>query len=314
MIKSINQLVTERCNSRCQMCNIWNLGSKRTYEMTPRGANTLYGHPEFSEVEDLCISGGEPTLREDLMDLTDNIFKNLNNVKMLFLSTNGSNPQTAKDFISRYSSAVKDIYLCISLEGDKETHRKIRGVDTYDLVLDTIKQVKKAEIKNAHIVLSTTIVPENCNEPNLLYLTKLAQDLGCTHSYRPAATNSTFYRNTNQPNFLLNSDQLNFLKKYISKNNVQDQFLDILFRHIAGENTIMGNKKEGISCLAGDISVFIKPNGTIYPCINSSEIIGNIDKGIFNSKYLPGRNEPCPCCTECQVYPMLNFSKYSTRQ
>ena len=99
----------------------------------------------------------------------------------------------------------------------------------------------------------------------------------------------------------------------MKKEHISDPFLDILFQHIKGEETIIGSRKKGIKCLAGDISIFIKPNGDIFPCINSSRLIGNKDEGLFDYKYKLGNKELCPCCTECQIYPMLNFSKYTTK-
>jgi molybdenum cofactor biosynthesis enzyme MoaA len=72
MIKSVNQIVTERCNSRCKMCFVWKL-RKKSLEMTAQEFKDLYSREEFKEVEDLCISGGEPTLRLDLLEITEQI-------------------------------------------------------------------------------------------------------------------------------------------------------------------------------------------------------------------------------------------------
>lgn len=312
MIKSVNQLVTEKCNSRCQMCSIWNIKNK-CYEMTPYEFDKLYSKKEFGKVEDLCISGGEATLRKDIFKIIDNMIKHLPKLKMLFLSTNGSNPEISRDFIKRYASKVKDIYICISLEGDRKTNKKIRGVDIYDKVLKTCDLIKKLNLKNSHIVLSTTIVHENCNRISLNHIRRIAKKFGYTFSFRLASQNNTFYHNQRYSNFMIDSNQLNFLKKYMIKEKISDPFLDILFKSIYGKETIMGSRKNGIKCLAGDISVFIKPNGDIFPCINSSRLIGDKESGIFLFDYELGDRELCPCCTECQIYPMLNFSEYSTK-
>ncbi len=312
MIKSVTQLVTERCNSRCKMCAIWSIKNK-SQEMTASEFNQLYSKKEFSEIEDMSISGGEATLRIDLLEVTDSIIKHLPKLRMLFLSTNGSHPKVAKDFVKRYAPKIDDVYVCISLEGDKDTHKTIRGVDSYSKVLETVDLIKELKLKNCHIIFSMTIVPENCNSESLNHVKNLAKHLGSTFSFRPASQNDTFYHNKLSSNFVITNDQLKFLRKYMIENKISDPFLDILFKHISGKETIMGSRKNGIKCLAGDISVFIKPNGNIYPCINSHRLIGNKERGIFEFNYTLGDKELCPCCTECQIYPMINFAKYATK-
>jgi MoaA/NifB/PqqE/SkfB family radical SAM enzyme len=232
---------------------------------------------------------------------------------MLFLSTNGSNPLIAKEFIKRYAPLINDVYACISLEGDRETHKKIRGVDTFNSVIETVKKINELNLKNSHIIFSSTIIPENCNKKALDKVQSLAKELNCTSSFRLASKNDNFYHNTESNDFLVNKKQIEFLKRYMRKNKISDPFLDILFNFMNGDETITGSRKNGIKCLAGDISVFIKPNGNIYPCINSSRLIGDKKRGLIVKKYMLGDKELCPCCTECQIYPMLNFSNYADK-
>ena len=109
---------------------------------------------------------------------------------------------------------------------------------------------------------------------------------------------------------MIGSEGFDFIKNYMQERNISDPFLDILFNYIQGRDILMGSPEKGIKCLAGDISIFIKPDGKMYPCINSTRLIGDKEKGLFKEKYDLGDKELCPCCTECQVYPMLNFSQY----
>jgi len=312
MIKSVNQLVTKRCNSRCRMCGIWR--TPPAEEMTPEDFNHLYAHEKFRGVEDLCISGGEPTLRSDLFAVTEGIISHLPLLRMLFLSTNASKPSVVRGFMERYSQLVEDIYVCPSLEGRREVHRKIRGVDTYERVMETIKQVNGLGLKNSHVVIFTTLNPENCNQEDLDHVRSVAERFGCTYSFRPSTKSDTFYQNRDCNDISLSPKQVDFLRKYMADNEISDPFLDILFNFIKGNSTIMGNRKKGIECLAGDISVFVKPDGTIFPCINSKRIIGDKRRGVYVTHYNVGNKEACPCCTECQVYPMINFHEYSSRR
>ncbi len=315
MIKSINQLVTYECNSKCQMCLIWTKGKDQD-KMTPEEFNRLYSRPEFKSVADLCISGGEPTMREDLPEVMGAIMRNLDNLEYLFLSTNCSNPEKVIDFLRKNSDNAKNVYACVSLEGDRDTHKKIRGVDTYDLVVETLRNVQKMAIPNVKAIISSTIQPLNANRDSLEHISRIAQETGSTYSFRPVMINETFYANgkINLRRTILSKEQEDWFRKFMEDNKRDDPFIRELIKHMSGEETVMGNRINGIKCLAGDISVFIKSDGTIYPCINSTRVIGNKDRGIYDSNYKLGDREPCPCCTECQIYPMLNYQRFSSRR
>ena len=55
--------ITYRCNARCVMCNIWRLPKKK--ELSLQQMEQLLSDKLFSNIEAVNITGGEPTLRED---------------------------------------------------------------------------------------------------------------------------------------------------------------------------------------------------------------------------------------------------------
>jgi len=306
MIKSINQLVTYECNSRCNMCCIWTFGKDRN-QMSPEDFERLYQRKVFRMVEDLCISGGEPTLREDLPEIMSRILPSLPMLRTLFLSTNCSFPDRVFDFVKRNASYVPKVYAVVSLEGDRETHRKIRGVDSYDRVVEVLNSIQQMSDSRIKSIISMTLQPENCNYASLEYVRNVAEMTGSGFTFRPATKNEIFYANQRLRSIDLTTEQTNFLKDYIAKYKSNDPFMWQLNKFLADEETIMGSRKTEIKCMAGKISVFIKSDGTIYPCINSTRVIGDKDNGLYGLSFNLGDQEPCPCCTECQVYPMINY-------
>lgn len=282
--------------------------------MTPKDFGKLYSRREFARVADLCISGGEPTMRSDLQEVTDMILSSIRTrLKTLFLSTNCSFPERVLDFMRANSGRVDDIYTCASLEGDRKTHKAIRGVDTHDLVIETLKAVRNLKLPNAHTVISSTMQSRNSNAESLDHIRQVAVDTGSTFSFRPVMISSTFYRNAQTKASNLTPEQIRFILDYIKREKMDDPFLVTLKDFVEGKTTIMGDRNSGIRCLAGDISVFIKSDGLVYPCINSTRVIGDKERGLYVTEYELGDMEACPCCTECQVYPMLNFSAYGSR-
>lgn len=299
MIKSINQLVTRRCNSRCIHCNIWKGPSK--LELSAKEFSEMYSFPEFRDTNDICISGGEPTLREDLNEVVSAIVGKLKGLDMLFLSSNCTKPKRLAQFIEQFGSKIPHLYLVASLEGDRETHKRIRGIDNYDLVKNTLIEFGKC--KEVSCIISTTLSRENCNPGNIQHLVKVGEETGAYFSFRIADSSEIFYGNT-EYNSRLSNTQMELILDMV-KNRRNDPFMKQLLLHLSGKRTIMGGREKP-ECQAGEIGVFIDSDGTIHPCIYSSQIIGNRFNGIFPGKKVISTSA-CPCCTECQVYPKLNY-------
>src|SRR5688572_31049054 len=65
--KTLNVQAIDVCNSRCVMCNIWKDGVNETMSLDE--LRVYLKTPFFSEVTHVGITGGEPTLRKDLVEL-----------------------------------------------------------------------------------------------------------------------------------------------------------------------------------------------------------------------------------------------------
>src|SRR6056297_2512459 len=194
MIKNTTVLATKRCNSRCTMCNIWKEDTKEQ-EMSVQQFRELFSREEFRELEDLNISGGEPTLREDIIEVIRAISENMPKLNMFFLSTNGTNPQKTRDIFQDLSGKIKDLHLCVSIDGDRETNKMVRGIDSYETALKTIEICKKTT-PEIHTIISSTLTSKNCDEETLNHIKKIAEKTGSTFSFRMAWKNGTYYKNT----------------------------------------------------------------------------------------------------------------------
>ena len=81
-VKDVVIAVTDKCNSRCLLCNIWMNPSRDELELK-------YFQRLPSNLRNIGISGGEPTLRDDLVDLIAVIRNRCKKAKLTF-STNSS--------------------------------------------------------------------------------------------------------------------------------------------------------------------------------------------------------------------------------
>jgi molybdenum cofactor biosynthesis enzyme MoaA len=107
--------VTSRCNSLCRTCFYWedlNSRDDLTIEEIRRLSATM---PAFHEV---WLSGGEPTLREELADIVE-LFYRVNGVRSLNYPANGLLPQKLRETLERaYFSSGESLHA-----GTDSSHR-----------------------------------------------------------------------------------------------------------------------------------------------------------------------------------------------
>ncbi len=118
--------VTSRCNSFCQTCfyhEELNRPGDMTFEQIEKVSRTL------PPITDLWLSGGEPTLRHDASEIIDLFVRN-NGVERVIIPTNGLVKTRVFQIVDQALGSHESLhlYLNIALDGQGETHNRIRGV------------------------------------------------------------------------------------------------------------------------------------------------------------------------------------------
>lgn len=291
-VKSINVVLNDYCNNKCESCFIWK--NKNHHDLSPNDLELLL--ERFPETEDISLTGGEPFLKPDLLEIIKAVVNKGKHLKMMFINTNGTLPERVKEVMSGFS--FPNTYLSVSLEGPEEVHNKLRGVRSYISVLKTLEHSGLYRK-----VISTTLQRDNSTIPNMVFLMDCAKKFDADLTFR-FASSGPYYKNESSPPTIATPDQVNQVMKFM-KNYRTDNFFEMYDLFLkTGSAPIM--KNDGvIRCKAGELFITVNAEGQIYPCIFSSRSIGNIRDGIraFNDR---GKYEPCPCFTECTIYPMLN--------
>ena len=119
------------CDARCKMCNNWKRGNRKA-DMTLDQLDGVMAHPFWGAIENLNISGGEPTTRNDLPEMVEMFQRRLPRMRKIGINTTGLTPQRAIpqfDRIVRFC-AERDVLVSIrvSLDGIGETHNQVRQV------------------------------------------------------------------------------------------------------------------------------------------------------------------------------------------
>lgn len=300
MVNNVSFSVTNKCNCQCKICNIWQTPSFDN-ELSVAEIDTLFSNPGFVNVDTISFTGGEPFLRNDFMDIIRTCKARLPNLNRIFLNTNATCPEKVMDICKECATIFNETILSISLDGRPEIHNLLRGVPVYNRAIQLIQNTKS--IPNLKLSLSMTLSGHNCNIADLEHVHQIANTNGCMFSFRFADKSTTYYKNSDVQ-FGITSDAKQQVSRYIQQNCSGNSFLLVLKHFIDTGRVPLLQEGDSNKCLAGKHFVFIHPNGDIAPCLYSTQKI-SLEQLNAAQKIQLGKQEPCPCCTDCAIYPIL---------
>src|SRR6266536_566615 len=158
--------VTSRCNAFCKTCFY--------HEELNQPGDMSFGQIEkvsrtMPPITDLWLSGGEPTLRRDVPEVIDMFVAN-NRVELVIIPTNGLIKSRVFEIVDRAlgKNPTLHLYRNVALEGDGETHDRIRGVPgNWQKALDCIESLyplKEKYTDRFRLNVNTVICSENYTE------------------------------------------------------------------------------------------------------------------------------------------------------
>lgn len=257
--------VTSRCNLSCKHCYAA-AGSKEIKDL-PQGL-ILKTIEQIDKPGDIGISGGEPLLRKDCMELLSKI---VNNGYQCTLLTNGI---LATKRISR-ELAKNSLTAQVSLEGSTAPiHDSIRGEGTYKKVVRGIDNLIEAGCR-----VRVSFTPTRLNHFDFESLVDFCKAHG-VHSIHVCTFTPQGRGQLNRERLQLTSPELYSFQKIVDE--------------IAGNFDIMGNLPETLDlervgytwdCCPLGGSIHVGYDGNVYPCeiaANPYFVIGNIYKSSLN--------------------------------
>jgi Fe-coproporphyrin III synthase len=306
--------LTYRCNLRCKICRIWEYPSSD--ELAIESIEKLFKN--LNHLSWIDLTGGEITIREDLVEIIKVIIKNSKRILIFHISTNGQLPESvfllAKEILKFNLIPV----INISIDGPSIINDQLRGVQgAYLNSLETFKKLKK--LTKGYYYLSCTISNYNINHIDDL-LISLKKDI-------PNFTSSDIHFNIFHNSFHYYNNQgidgfskisFDTVKKYFDlsmRGNPIKIFLEK--EYIKGLAEYCEGNKFPVRCQALNSSCFINPWGTVYPCGIYNKPVGELKKYDFNLKGLwNSRNafkirkeiteEKCSgCWSPCEAYPAI---------
>ncbi|OGO19703.1 MAG: hypothetical protein A2144_05830 [Chloroflexi bacterium RBG_16_50_9] len=313
---AISLTLTNRCNSHCIMCNIWKRAGEipdiKSLEMSCQAIIDLLSTPMFSELVELDLTGGEPHLRDDLVDTVIGIGRLkqrfLPKLRSIIITSNGF---LTRQIISNYQkilSALRetniDLVSVISIDGIGETHDRIRGTrGAFELASSTISgllKIKK-EYPNFIIGIKTTVLPQNINTLDSILNLALAKNL--FHIISAVLFTKARFRNAeNRGELMLGPAEFQEVLKFYRRQELETSYF------YSRECSFLATGRKQWTCAALCNYLFIDYDGKVYPCEMISEPIGDVRKqGLEDIWYSTsahywrkriGRLEFCQTCHE----------------
>ena len=273
--------VTYRCNSRCIMCDTWQVQGEKTSEIRPADLETL---PSMIR---LNITGGEPFLRNDLSDILEVVRKK---AKRVVISTNGFLTKKILEVMKNYP----DVGIRISFDGIGDTHDRIRGVGkAHQRALATLKGLKELGIKDLGIAV--TISDQNAKD--LVPLFNLACEQGVELATAILHNAYYFHKEDNEivDKQVVEAEIMNLIREYLQSSHPKNWFRAYFTKGIIDQ---MYGKPRELKCTMATDSFYIDPYGNIRPCNVMDMPFGNIKEESFPEIWSSREAEKARRCVE----------------
>ncbi len=269
------------CNSRCKTCNIYTKSAKNLTLSEYKLIFKRIGRSPYW----MTLSGGEPFLREDLVDICKLIYKH-NRPKIINIPTNGLLTDKIIESVKELTKFCKKSQLIVnlSIDGIAEQHDELRGVKgNYAKALKTYKALKEIKAKNLTVGIHTVISKFNVKSfPAIVdhlmilhpdsYITEIAEqrqelatmgeDISPTPIQYYTAIDYLIHRIKNAEDY----------KK--SRLARITQAFRIEYYNLVKQ--ILRDKTQVIPCFAGIASCQISPDGEIWSCCIKAKSMGNL--------------------------------------
>lgn len=284
--------VTYKCNAKCIMCNIWKNTSPDI--LTPEDFLKLP-----SSLKDVNLTGGEPFLRKDIVEIAKNLTKLNPKIRLIF-SSNGFLTEKIVDNMKEIQKINPNSGIGISIDGIAETHSKVRGIPTaFDNAINTIKKLKASGINDIRIAFTAS--NENVNELPDVY--KLAQDLDVEFTMS-IVHNSENYFNIDTNLIAKVEDLEKYIGKIVKKELKYFNPRRLLRTfYLNGLVDFAKNNKRPLPCYALENSFFLDANGELFPCNILETSTGNLKENSFEDLWIGEKTKKlkkyCNNCNKC---------------
>jgi len=304
------------CDARCEMCHNWKHGDRKS-DMTLDELDRVMSHPFWGAVENLNISGGEPTTRNDLPEMVELFDRRLPRLRKLGINTTGLTPHRAIPMLTRIVEfcAANDVLvsLRVSLDGVGDIHDEVRHVKNgFDKACQTIDamQALAARTPNFQFGLAATIFATNLEDAGNILAWARARKLDIVFNML-RFTDAMLNNKELESSIGFREREEQFMRKFFLDRVREESVLSgqsFMYLHYA--DMIANGYHRTMPCPFQSQGLLLNPNGDLFYCENSQPL-GNVRDAAAETLYFAEANlahreelleKVCgTCLSPCQV-------------
>lgn len=304
------------CDARCEMCNNWKWGNRKE-DMTLEQLDRVMDNPFWHAVENLNISGGEPTTRNDLPEMVELFQRRLPRLRKIGINTTGITHKRAIPMLTRiveFCDAKGLLFSArVSLDGIGETHAQVRNVkDAFDKAGTTIAAMQSLAEKHEtfQFGIAATIFKQNLDDAEKILEWAREKKLDVVFNML-RFTDAMLHNKHLEESVGFKSREETFMKKFFLDRVAEESVLSgqaFMYLHYA--DMIANGYKRTMPCPFQRQGLLLNPNGDLFYCENSKKIGNALETPAAELYFAAGnlahreelKRDTCTTClSPCQV-------------
>src|SRR4029450_8586720 len=304
------------CDARCEMCNNWKHGDRKS-DMTLEQLEPVLAQRFWSNGENLNISGGEPTTRNDLPEMVEMFHRHLPRLRKIGINTTGLTPHRAIPMLTRivefWSRTDPPLSARVSLDGIGDIHDQVRHVQRgFDKACATIEamQALSQQHSSFQFGIAATIFATNLEDAHNILVWARAKKLDIVFNMLRFTDAMLNNREVGQTTGFHHREEEYMRSFFLERVQEESVFSGPTFLYLHYADMIANGYKRTMPCPFRSQGLLLNPYGDLYYCENSNAI-GNVlttpaEELYFRAENLAHREEVkrsiCPTClSPCQV-------------
>lgn len=282
-------LVTWKCNCRCNFCEIWK--KKSGNELSAAEIKQIF--KQLKKMDAVRITGGEPFLRTDLLEITDAINCYVN-PDIIHITTNGVLTERIVEYVRQSAYANKKLHIKVSVDAIGERHDKNRGVPgVFAKAINTIAALEKYVADNKIILGVNMSMFDRDSFRDYAELKELLKKMGVKIYPAIAFKTPALYRQEDEiknvptntmgfePYFDFSNEELKEIFAILEEDSAEiGDFIGkmaVRYDLEGAKNRIMhNNPTPNPRCVALNDHLRLLPDGSVPVCYFDSRIVGNM--------------------------------------